>query len=577
MSETRTIHFNALPEATRERLVKCLSGQGSPEAIIREPSSPGGSIFWWMVLGMLAASTLVFLVTVEIGELYGSMTIQDWPFALGYVAGFFVLFYSLLAVVRRVVIKRTYPFQTGRFLFPLDYIEANSELLKITPMRSLVDFQGVHHHTNGSYTHTLLNFDFGGGHRQSFSIASKARATEILESLGNQQRMIRESVERQQYDAIAALDPLIEARLGKDWESLGPEAPPGPKGVGAHLAGRVPGVLRLASIPALLLGLAFGPAAWAGRNLASDELRFEKAKDRDTEQDYQGYLYMGWRHVDEVRDVLMPKAAFNEAKAKGTVSAARDFLKSYPKAGYQKKARKHISKLYDNAYKEFKKQASTQNKALLPFMKEMLDYLEEHGTPDVAVRFRSPDEGALAEIDKTILGKGDVAPVSPYFTRERNERREEIIAVSLQRGFQSVFPEDILRLEKGEGLGKTSGKKVGEPTIEVRYKILPSEHIYKSDKNDRSFVGILVNFDVSMRIPKHKETLDFDLDVEPPERFTVSYSASSFLGPLDAGGPSDGQVYDVMAALAFEQLSTKMRTVFFREDSKAFEDSKIGE
>ena len=573
MSETRTIHFNALPEAVRKRLIDCFDGAGVPRPIVSETSSSGGAIVGWLALALISLGGIVMLASDSFGNIYYAT--QDWYFVAGYVVAFFLLCYSLLAVLRHLKMKRAYPFKLGRYLFPLDYIEATSERLKITPMRALVDFSGVHHHTNGVYTHTMLHFDFEGGERQSFNVAGKERANGILADLSDQRRLIAESVESKQYEIIATLDPLMEARLSDAWDGLGDAFPPS-EPTGDHLAGSIPKVLKFASIPAIVLGIVLSGPVFAARNAASDQVAFEQAKRRDTEQDYKIYLHRSWMHVEEVRDKLMPAAAFKEARAARSVTAMRDFLKRYPKAGYKKKARKHISKLYGAAYKDFKKQAAKEDKALLPFMKNLLDYLEDHGTPDVSVRFRSPDEGALGEMDKVIEGKGDVAPVSPYFTLERNKRREDIIADSLQRGFKSVFPEDILHLEKGEQLGKTSSKKVKEPTIEVRYKVLPSEHIYKSDRSARSFVGIRMEFDVSIRTPKQKKTLDFELDVEPPERFTVSYTASSFLGPLDGSGPSDGQVYDVMAARAFEELSNKMRLVFFSKDSKAFEDSSIG-
>ena len=70
-----------------------------------------------------------------------------------------------------------------------------------------------------------------------------------------------------------------------------------------------------------------------------------------------------------------------------------------------------------------------------------------------------------------------------------------------------------------------------------------------------------------MKIPGETEKLEFDLGVQPPDHFTVDYQ-----NPLYGigGGPSEGRVYDVMAARAFDQLSDKMRRVFFKLGSKAY-------
>jgi hypothetical protein len=114
------------------------------------------------------------------------------------------------------------------------------------------------------------------------------------------------------------------------------------------------------------------------------------------------------------------------------------------------------------------------------------------------------------------------------------------------------------------------------PTLEVQYKVGWAGDIYSEEKGDRQFVGIVVNFDVSMRIPDQADAFDFSLEVTPPEHFTVEYS-SPFGGAYGGrslpglGAPSEGQVYDVMASRAFDQLTEKLRVVFFRPGSKAFE------
>jgi hypothetical protein len=60
--------------------------------------------------------------------------------------------------------------------------------------------------------------------------------------------------------------------------------------------------------------------------------------------------------------------------------------------------------------------------------------------------------------------------------------------------------------------------------------------------------------------------LKFALEVVPPEHFSVSYDMENpaFRSHDVLGGPSDDQVYDVMAARAFDQLATKLAGVFFK-------------
>jgi hypothetical protein len=76
------------------------------------------------------------------------------------------------------------------------------------------------------------------------------------------------------------------------------------------------------------------------------------------------------------------------------------------------------------------------------------------------------------------------------------------------------------------------------------------------------FAGIQFDFDVALRMPG-AQPVRISHQVKPPEDF-----------PFDGSGadPSDSAVYSVMARSAFDELSGKLGTVFFRADSKAFQD-----
>ena len=83
-----------------------------------------------------------------------------------------------------------------------------------------------------------------------------------------------------------------------------------------------------------------------------------------------------------------------------------------------------------------------------------------------------------------------------------------------------------------------------------------------------------------MRYPRFSslfQSLRFKLNVAPPDHFTVNYTSSSsrFLDQsfLKKEGPTDAKVYEVMAARAFDELSMKLRGVFFKEGSDAFDNA----
>ena len=128
-----------------------------------------------------------------------------------------------------------------------------------------------------------------------------------------------------------------------------------------------------------------------------------------------------------------------------------------------------------------------------------------------------------------------------------------------------VFPNEVLTLEDGPRILGPSPTAVGNPTIEVAYEVRPSGEFYQLRAGNRAFVGITVEFSVTMRLPGSTLTFAFPLSVAPPERFRFSYETNSG----ESSGPSAGRVYSVMAERAFDRLSAQMGGVFFRAGTDA--------
>jgi hypothetical protein len=233
-------------------------------------------------------------------------------------------------------------------------------------------------------------------------------------------------------------------------------------------------------------------------------------------------------------------------------------------------------------------------------MEKLVGYLEAHPGAHVEARFHSPSSAALDVVDallKSQAGAKKIIPVGPHFDIAHCKPRETNIVSGLQAGFSAIFPADIMTIDQGQRIPDApsaaadpvtpaptkpaKGKKAPEPppkpvftlgeitvpTLEVQYRVGWTGDVYSEEKSERRFVGIVIDFDVRMRIPDEADTFDFSLQVEPPDTFTVRYSSG-------VGGPSEGQVYDEMAQRAFDQLTSKMRTVFFRPGSKAFEGAR---
>ncbi|MDI3282270.1 hypothetical protein [Polyangium sp. 15x6] len=613
MAEAKRVDFNALPREVRERLISCMQHQSYPYPLLSSVPSQGAAIAGWFVLALLGFILVVGTALHDYGQ-----GIQSMPVMFLYFLGAAIVFLSILLLVRRVRLGSALPYKPGRFLFPMDFINAEERVLRVVPMSTLVDFRGVHQHTNGIYNGTTLTFTFEGGITETFTIHGKERAEEVLRQLGDSQRGIREAAEARDFERLMKLDPLFEVRVKDTWAVQAPRdedmQQPAAKSIGALFAKGT--ILGVSGAAAALLALPM----WHLRNVASDEAMFAHAKEVDREYTWEQYVRECKRHLDEARDEHLPRAALREAKEKGSVTALRDFLKKYPKSVVEKEARDEIHALFTKTLGEFREQASTDDAKLLPFMEKLLGYLEKNDTARVEVRFEAPSTEKLDKVDELLKSKlggelaggGNIVPVAPHFGEKVGVQRESEIVRNLQQGFEKVFPADVMALKQGPRIGpdgkplavqpkddrdplerlrnidyrdtaqvrdaldslkgntitkEPEASSVEAPTIEVRYEVGWAGDFFTEDKGDRKFVGIVVDFHVAMKIPGETDKLEFDLPVQPPDHFTVDYTNPMYgIG----GGPSEGRVYDVMAARAFDQLSDRMRRVFFKLGSKAY-------
>jgi hypothetical protein len=578
MSVARKIHFNALPEAVRQRFADRTTGREQPAPLCSQPLTTSPVLFGFLAL--LGAGGLWAAYSYGFGDPWSSDAVQQPLWLIAYALGGFVLFRSILAIVRRASLRKALPFRPGRYLFALDLVDAEGEVLTLWPMSQCVDFQGTHHHTNGVYTHTSLTFVFKGGHKQSFSIRGKQAAEEVLQGLGAVQSAVSDAVGRirsgqgteQDVGLIFAYDPFFEARMSDEWASLSEKPPhhPGQQAAARPQPGYLKQATALAAVAAVLLGL----PVWIVRNQLSDAAMWSFAQGTEGAWAVEAYLRNGRAHLDEARALLVQRK-FEEARTAGTVTAMRHFLDEFPDHAEAKQA---LHALYEQALAAFAAQASTGDPKLVPFVKALIGNLEASQSTRVDVRFFRPTEALLEDIDKQVAERGgtiegvQVAPVAPHFSKATAEQRERTILASLQQGFGTVFPEDIMELEYVTMSGDADAQpEITRPTIDLVYMVAPSGSLYSGEKRDRAFIGIQVNFDVEMHVPRHPDTISFELTVEPPSEFIVESSYLAFAGvPAEGDGPADDLVYTVMAARAFDHLSQKLRLALFRSDSEAF-------
>lgn len=558
MSEIRTVDFNALPKSVRERFVAITTGAAGPAPALTQKTSTKSKVVGLIFLFVLLALVALFVVAVGFGD-YGNELGVHGPIGVifAYIPVFFLVFLVLLTIVMRFVLKSPFPYQPGKYLFATDFVDAHDGKLRIIPTQLLTDFNGTHMHQNGRYTHTLLTFTFGQT-REVFTIWGQEAAQAGTDAFWNGRQALAAASQAQDWHTVANLDPFFECRRTGIWEQGG-----APGVTGGPVVKTVPVFFRLRAVVALVLALFLAPVIALARNVASDEVMYNGAKDADAEYAYGSYIDHGWRHVDEAK-LAQPIAAFNAAKKSGKVSDVRHVLETYPNSSVDADARSYMHTLYAQALDTFRAQASKSDPRVIPFVEHMVAYMEKNDTSVVRVVFSPPTVGALQSADTLFqkkFGTGGkiVEPISPFFNEQHSSIRQSSIVSKLNEAFSAIFPADILTIKESDS---TPNSK--DPTIAIAYTVGPSGSAYTSDEGQRVFVGIDVDFDMHMAIPDGSGPFDFALTVSPPQRFEYSYME---------GASQAEAAYEAMAQRAFDEFTTKMKAIFFKTDPSADKSS----
>lgn len=601
MAEILNTDFNTLPRATRERFVAITQSKAGPAPIFEQ--RVGGAGCAWAFLTIFFGLASFGIVLAGFGKPYTAT--QHVSSLVAYGLAFFLFYLGVLGLVRASIRKKALPFSPGVYVFATDTIVARDRNIKLLSAREITNVQPVHHHRNGSYTHTAFTLSYSDGTSQHFSVFGKPKAEAALQRLRQEGALAAEAMNRRDANVLYPIDPLFEARTMGFAPSNDPNGP---------LAKHLPGWSGKIALIALGLAAVLAPLTYGIRNLASDEVAYQVA---ESVYEYEAYLHGGWRHIQEVTEEFLPRAklreaarktdpaerikavqaiaagklvpsvraradqelkaalhaAFEKASAAGTVAALREFQNSYPNADDVPAAKVRIHGLFQKTLVDFKPHASKADS--IPFVEALLNYMERHDSPPLEVRFRRHLGKTMALADKVLAreaGKdgASFASATSHFEAKDAAAREGAVIAAIQKGFARVFPTDVLTLEQGEDLSPDDNTALNptEPSIFVDYTVGWSGSTYTDPKEGRLFVGIVFDFDVSMSVPGSGTPLQFELKVLPPKTFTVSYN--TFSNPTfgaaikDAnGGPSDSLVYEVMALRAFDQVSQKMQDQLF--------------
>lgn len=562
----RTVRFNDLPRSTRDRFIIATTqpkGAGADKPIRAETVSPGARVFGWIFLGLCGLGLVAMMWKNGYGSMYGR-GIQDPGYLLWYALGTFTLLFSGVAAVYRHLLSKSLPYKEGRYLFPFDLVTAEKDTLIITPMSMLKGVRIVEHYKNGVYQHTAFHMDLTNGKTETFTMG-KMDPDVVKNALDGARAEIRKALESADLKRLEELDLFFALDQKKEGAAATEEEKKDLFGLGAEAGNKTQGLpdwWRHRLVGAAALALVLTPILWKVRNNGSDDAMWENATRRDRVEDLESYLRYGKRHIKEAKERVYP-VAYEEAVTKKSAAALREMIRKYPDSPFVGKAREGIHALIQASWEKFKARAGEgADPKMLGFIERLLGYLEKNDTSTVSVRFQPPETALLRELDAE-LTKKNIAPVSAHFSASASRDREGIITTALQRGFGAIFPNDILKFERG-GLYEKK-PTAPPPTMEIRYTVEPTDSVYKGKSDLRGFVGIRVGFDLALRIPGDPEVLPIALSVLPPQRFTVSYSTyrPKYSAPRPGDGPSDSQVYAVMAERAFDQFASKLAQIFF--------------
>lgn len=571
----RLVPFNALPTAARSRFVAATQRKAAPSPILEHVPADIGPVVGIVLVALCAAGVLYAVIESGFGEVRLADGYQPASTIATYAVTLFLTAWCLLSLTRRALWRPKLPYRAGTYLFPVDLVDASGPVLKVFPIALLTDLRPTRHFVNGGYTHTSFVLTFEGGTRYTFSVSNLRAGDEALARFQEAQGRFRQAAQVGDMDTLRQLDVFFDCKVDGTWNYFGPVAPaaptPTPLDAPAAVAREVPRVLRQAWLSALVAGtLAAGPL-WYVRNRLSDVLRFDAVSSTSaSSSDCELYLQQGGAHTDEVRARLLPLAALREATQRQNVTALRSYLQRYPRTPFTADARRAIHGHFERVQRTYTEQAATSDPRMLPFMLHMLQFMEEHDSPAVQVRFAPPSTELLTRADDVLQTEGmrlvhrPVAPIAGQFDEGSSVPREQAITRSLQRAFAVVFPGDILRLVHGGRMVAGTAQNPAAATFDVAYTVAPSGSFYTSDTQPRAFVGIVVAFEVTMRVPGAAEPYRFDVTVLPPRHFTVDRSRDT------QGEAADTLVYAVMAERAFDRLSDRFRGVFFRPGSPGF-------
>lgn len=564
------IDFYTLSRVVQDRFVSSTGGAFSPVPICIRHGGTG------IAPKFLAASAAGFLFWVAFwfvgfGSLESAASMHGVALLLGHALGFFGLAFGVLYFLTYNLREKSLPYRPGVYLFPACLVDARTRQLVVHPIAEL---SGVAPQGDGvRVTFKDGAFEFPG---------AGPVAARIESSKGD----FAAAEERADANELVTLDPLYNPRFS---------SPVGP---------REPYVERApvwAKLPwAIALGVAFALAvpSWLVHNHLSDGSMFRKAAAVDSVESYTAYLVRGRREVEQVRDVLLPRAelrvaiavgtpdalleyaakhpaskiktevdqatraamlnALGKAIQKGGLAPLQEFKKTYPTHGVEPELKAAIHQVYVRELAAYKQRVGAKDKAVFAAVDRLFAWAEAKG-PKVEIRFRRKPTKSLVRADdflqKTPTYNGEISHPTRYFDAKHQSVREAALGKELADKFDQGLSAELF--EFGVGPLVDSDAPLTVPTLLITYEPEWSTHTYTNKSPRGSFIGLIFRYELELLIPGDTQ----------PFKWTTSTFRGAALGVLKEGDPPGGEekVYEKMSEDATAVLKKRFYPVFFSD------------
>ncbi|RME74822.1 MAG: hypothetical protein D6785_15475, partial [Planctomycetota bacterium] len=274
------------------------------------------------------------------------------------------------------------------------------------------------------------------------------------------------------------------------------------------------------------------------------------------------------------------EVSYKDAVKANKAHLYRRYLRDYPKGKYVQKAKDGLKEVYKEAFKKYSRLAAKGKTPAQKGLLALLQYFVDHPfieLPKVTVYFypaKNLDEGNIRSLLEKETGSKKIASLAPFFTSQKNKKREEQIIETMQYAFWNIFKDKLFELVPGTLANKG-------PRILILYNVLLSRNYFtlRSQKNlplsQRDiFPGVAFQFFLSIQVPGSK----FPPSKDPKKGYLTYFfipAPKNFKVRRDAGNLAK-QVYGSMVKGAFQKFEEELVKAFGapKKSTKSKEKSK---